>query len=31
MWDLSTDALDTARLRGATYADVRVMHRASAT
>src|ERR1700691_1254826 len=26
MWDLSTNALDTARLRGATYADVRVMH-----
>jgi TldD protein len=26
MWDLSTDALDTARLRGAAYADVRVMH-----
>jgi TldD protein len=26
MWDLSTHALDTARVRGATYADVRVMH-----
>ena len=26
MWDLSTNALDTARLRGATYADVRMMH-----
>ncbi len=26
MWDLSTNALDTARLRGATYADVRIMH-----
>ncbi len=26
MWDLSTHALDTARLRGATYADVRAMH-----
>jgi TldD protein len=26
MWDLSAHALDTARLRGATYADVRVMH-----
>jgi TldD protein len=26
MWDLSTHALDTARLRGASYADVRVMH-----
>ena len=26
MWDLCTRALDTARLRGATYADVRVMH-----
>ena len=26
MWDLCTNALDTARLRGATYADVRVMH-----
>ena len=26
MWDLCTHALDTARLRGATYADVRVMH-----
>ncbi len=26
MWDLSIDALDTARLRGATYTDVRVMH-----
>src|SRR6201984_3626480 len=26
MWDLSAHALDTARLRGAKYADVRVMH-----
>src|SRR5260370_16935726 len=26
MWDLCTNALDTARLRGASYADVRVMH-----
>jgi TldD protein len=26
MWDLSAYALDTARLRGAKYADVRVMH-----
>jgi hypothetical protein len=26
MWDLCTNALDTARLRGATYADVRMMH-----
>jgi TldD protein len=26
MWDLCTNALDTARLRGATYSDVRVMH-----
>src|SRR5580693_3953868 len=26
MWDLCTNALDTARLRGATYADVRTMH-----
>jgi TldD protein len=26
MWDLSTHALDTARVRGTTYADVRVMH-----
>jgi TldD protein len=26
MWDLSAHALDTARVRGATYADVRVMH-----
>jgi TldD protein len=26
MWDLSTQALDTARLRGASYADTRVMH-----
>jgi TldD protein len=26
MWDLSTHALDTARLRGARYADTRVMH-----
>src|ERR1700686_5074047 len=26
MYDLSTNALDTARLRGATYADVRLMH-----
>src|SRR6516162_9113432 len=26
MWDFCGNALDTARLRGATYADVRVMH-----
>jgi TldD protein len=26
MWDLSTLAIDTAQLRGASYADVRVMH-----
>src|ERR1700675_1444466 len=26
MWDFCTNALDTARLRGASYADVRVMH-----
>ena len=26
MWDISSIALDTAKLRGATYADVRVMH-----
>src|ERR1700747_3363287 len=26
MWDLSAHALDTARLRGAKYADVRLMH-----
>src|SRR5512137_489694 len=26
MWDLATHAIDTARLRGASYADVRVMH-----
>src|SRR5256885_13334582 len=26
MWDLCTNALDTAKLRGATYGDVRVMH-----
>jgi TldD protein len=26
MWDLSIHALETARLRGAKYADVRVMH-----
>jgi len=26
MWDFCGHALDTARLRGATYADVRVMH-----
>src|SRR5246127_4022020 len=26
MWDLTTTALDTAKLRGATYADVRSMH-----
>jgi TldD protein len=26
MWDLSALALDTARLRGASYADARVMH-----
>src|SRR5271156_6483869 len=25
MWDLCTNSLDTARLRGATYADVRMM------
>src|ERR1700744_3134742 len=26
MWDLATVCLDTAKLRGAKYADVRVMH-----
>ena len=26
MWDLTTAALDTAKLRGATYADARAMH-----
>jgi TldD protein len=26
MWDFCSTSLDTARLRGATYADVRVMH-----
>src|ERR1043166_7118997 len=26
MWDLTTAALDTSRLRGATYADARLMH-----
>ncbi len=26
MWDLAGQALDTARVRGAKYADVRVMH-----
>ena len=26
MWDLTTAALDTAKLRGATYADARLMH-----
>src|SRR5258708_16595728 len=26
MWDLTTTALDTAKLRGATYTDARVMH-----
>src|SRR5713226_1384273 len=26
MWDLCTNALDTAKLRAAAYADVRVMH-----
>src|SRR5215831_17867152 len=26
MWDLTRSALDTARLRGATYADARLMH-----
>ena len=26
MWDLCTRSLETARLRGASYADVRVMH-----
>ena len=26
IWDLSTHAIDTAQLRGASYADVRVMH-----
>ena len=26
MWDLCINALDTARLRGATYSDVRMMH-----
>ena len=26
MWDLAANAIDTARVRGASYADVRVMH-----
>src|SRR6476661_681967 len=26
MWDLTAVALETAKLRGATYADVRLMH-----
>src|SRR5260370_6889596 len=26
MWDLCTNSLNTARLRGAAYGDVRVMH-----
>src|SRR6266436_8647498 len=26
MWDLTTAALDTAKVRGATYADARSMH-----
>jgi len=26
MYDLATAALDTAKIRGASYADVRVMH-----
>src|SRR5216684_1912683 len=26
MWDLTINALDTAKLRGATYADARLMH-----
>src|SRR5882762_6594111 len=26
MWDFCTNALDSARLRGASYCDVRVMH-----
>src|SRR5437879_12932022 len=26
MWDFCTNALDTAKLRGASYGDVRVMH-----
>src|SRR5216684_2265495 len=26
MWDLCTNALDTAKLRGAAYGDVRAMH-----
>ena len=26
MWDLATTCLETAELRGAKYADVRVMH-----
>src|SRR3989475_9431417 len=26
MWDLASAALDTAKIRGASYADVRVMH-----
>src|SRR5437762_12262993 len=26
MWDLATHSLDIARLRGASYADARVMH-----
>ena len=26
MWDLTTNALDTAKLRGASYVDARLMH-----
>ena len=26
MWDLTTGAIETAKLRGATYADARLMH-----
>src|SRR6516164_9058833 len=26
MWDLCTNALDTAKLRGASYGDVRAIH-----
>jgi TldD protein len=26
MWDICTNAVDTAKLRGAAYADIRVMH-----
>src|SRR5437763_12926680 len=26
MWDLCTNALDTSKLRGASYGDVRMMH-----